>query len=217
LSYNLWEFKCFKFLNTFYTYLILLFGSGFVATCAAIIFRIKSNLINLQIIAWLLVRFLADILSYILKFNFNLNVYPVFNISVTIEFLLIISYYLITSRNQNKIRVLFYLIPIALLFFDLIVFNAFFTANGISYVFYNLISTILMLTLLFKQEEMLSFDRLIAKSMFVFHSISFIYSIIEYKIRINDQIMQIVYPLFFLNVIGLNIYISFMIWSQRKK
>jgi hypothetical protein len=197
------------------TYLSALYLSDISAVYQSFRFRDKNNLLISFLLAWTSIRFIADGLSYILKFQLNLNIFPVFHISVLIEGILIIFFY---SRLNKKGKTLgwMFIFPMIFFFLDVSFWSSIFESNGISFMLYNLMSVILMLKLLINLNKIENTYRPIIKALFIFHSVSFIYSILEHVIRINDDMMQIAYPIFLLSIVSLNLYIFYYLWSVRK-
>lgn len=197
------------------TYLSALYLSDISAVYQSFRFRDKNNLLISFLLAWTSIRFIADGLSYILKFQLNLNIFPVFHISVLIEGILIIFFY---SRLNKKGKTLgwMFIFPMIFFFLDVSFWSSIFESNGISFMLYNLMSVILMLKLLINLNKIENTYRPIIKALFIFHSVSFIYSILEHVIRINDEMMQIAYPIFLLSIVSLNLYIFYYLWSVRK-
>lgn len=167
------------------------------------------------LLAWTSIRLIADGISFVLKFQLNLNIFPVFHTSILIEGILITSFY---SRLNKKGKSLSWLLILPVIFFcfDVTLWSSIFESNGMSFMLYNLLSVILMFKLLTNLNTIEYNYRPIVKAMFIFHSVSFIYSIVEHVIRINDEMMQIAYPIFLLSIVSLNLYIFYYLWLVRK-
>ena len=197
------------------TYLSALYLSDISAVYQSFRFRDKNNLLISFLLAWTSIRFIADALSFILKFLLNLNIFPVFHISVLIEGILITFFY---SRLNKKGKSIGWIsiFPVIFFFLDALFWSSIIESNGISFMLYNLLTVILMLMLLLNLNKIENTFRPIIKALFVFHSVSFIYSILEHLIRINDDMMQIAYPIFLLSIVSLNLYIFYYLWSIRK-
>lgn len=197
------------------TYLSALYLSDLSAVYQSFRCRDKNNVLISFLLAWTSIRLIADGISFVLKFQLNLNIFPVFHTSILIEGILITSFY---SRLNKKGKSLSWLLILPVIFFcfDVTLWSSIFESNGMSFMLYNLLSVILMFKLLTNLNTIEYNYRPIVKAMFIFHSVSFIYSIVEHVIRINDEMMQIAYPIFLLSIVSLNLYIFYYLWLVRK-
>lgn len=178
-------------------------------------YRLKDHLFEKSLISWFIIRFVSELISYLFTFQFKLNTTPIFHISVLLESIFIILYF----NEMNKFKKYFQLllfIPALSFYFEIKYPGSIYKSNGISFMTYNILSALIMLKLLWNYEKINEFSRPIIVALFIFHSVSFTYSIIENEIRNNDSLMQIVFPFFLLSIVSLNLYISYYLWSARK-
>lgn len=108
------------------------------------------------------------------------------------------------------------MIPTLSFYFEIKYPGSIYESNGISFMIYNILAALLMLKLLWNYEKIKEFSRPIVIALFIFHSVSFVYSIIENEIRNNDSLMQIVYPFFLFSIVSFNLYIAYYLWSARR-
>jgi hypothetical protein len=198
-------------------YLAILFSSGLLPVILGFIFLKTKRNYPIQILTiWFLVRFLTDITSSLLKINFDICVYPFFHISVLLEALALITFFISLYKNPSKKKQWIYLIPIAVFVLETIFTGSLFQVNRLSIVSYNLLTTVLMLRLLIDYDKIDGFLVPIVKALFVFHAVSFIYSLFEHVLRINSEMMSFVYPGFLLLILSLNLFFTYNLWSTRK-
>ena len=198
-------------------YLCILFISEIFPVIAGLIFLKKKSDFHIQLLtAWFLVRFLTDTITYLLKINFEISVFPFYHVSILIESLILINFYLHLNKNNTfKVKIL-YLIPIIIFLVEIFFFSSIFQVNKIGFMFYNFIVSSLLLSLLLKFNKIDRYLLPIVKALFVFHSVSFFYSLFETFFRINSELMAIVYPVFLIFILSLNLFYTFYLWSPRK-
>ncbi len=197
------------------TYLFLIYSSELIVLYQAFRILFKKNILATSITFWFLIRLISEVISYFVKFKFHLNVNPVFHISVLLEGILMV-WFFIQMNNKPKNKYWIYCIPLLSFYFEVKYSGSIYNSNGISFMVYNLISSILMLISLINENKIDEFSRTLVKALFILHSVSFIYSIIENVIRINDTVMQIVYPVFLFSHVVFNVFISYYLWLARK-
>lgn len=178
-------------------------------------YRLKNQLIEKSLISWLIIRFVSEIISYFVTFQFELNSTPVFHFSVLLEGTFIVWYFFELKKNV-KYFLLSLMIPTLSFYFEIKYPGSIYESNGISFMIYNILAALLMLKLLWNYEKIKEFSRPIVIALFIFHSVSFVYSIIENEIRNNDSLMQIVYPFFLFSIVSFNLYIAYYLWSARR-
>jgi hypothetical protein len=201
----------------FNIYIYSLFSTGILSVLSCFLFKKKNNhLLKKSIVLWFTIRLLADSISYILKIKFNLNLYPVFHFSILIEGMLIINYFQSIRRIYTKRSYYLYLIPIIAFSIDVNFISSIFQNPRLGYFFYYILCSILLFILLKSSIEINQFNFVVIKVLFVFHSVLFIYSLFENLIRKDSVLMPIIYPLFLLFVISLNLFFSYFLWTKRK-
>jgi hypothetical protein len=198
-------------------YLFFLFVSELFPVVAGFIFLNKKYDFHIQLLtAWFLVRFLTDTITYLLKINFELSVFPFYHVSILIEGVILIYFFVSINKNSTYIIKTLYLIPIIIFLMETLFFSSIFQTNNLSFIVYNCLISILLLTLLIKINKVDYYLLPIVKAFFVYHSVSFFYSLFETFFRINSELMAIVYPVFLLFILSLNLFYTFYLWSPRK-
>jgi hypothetical protein len=201
----------------FNIYIYSLFSTGILSVLSCFLFKKKNNhLLKKSIVLWFTIRLLADSISYILKIKLNLNLYPVFHFSILIEGMLIINYFQSIRRIYTKRSYYLYLIPIIAFIIDVNFISSIFQNPRLGYFFYYILCSILLFILLKSSIEINQFNFVVIKVLFVFHSVLFVYSLFENLIRKDSVLMPIIYPLFLLFVISLNLFFSYFLWTKRK-
>jgi hypothetical protein len=203
-------------LSLFKIYLVSLLGSGFLATASSIFSKYSHGNLSLNLIGWLLIRFLSDILAFLLILKFGVNNFPVFHVSILIEGVLILNYFHEHFVTKMKYRIFLFLIPILIFILETKVFGSIFSSNRISFMSYNLLTSITMFLLIFNTKKIKQNHQPVIKSIFVFHTISFIYSISENIIRVDKELMTLILPIFLFSTVCLNLFITYQLWSVRK-
>ena len=198
-------------------YLFILFISDLFPVIAGFLFLKNKRNIHIQLLTvWFLIRFLTDTITYILKINFEFSVFPFYHVSILIEGFLLIYFFDTINKNSTYLFKTLYLIPIIIFLLETLFFSSIFHINNLSFIVYNCLISILLLSLLIKINKVDYYLLPIVKAFFVFHSVSFIYSLFENFIRLNSELMPIVYPVFLLLIMSLNLFFTFYLWSPRK-
>jgi hypothetical protein len=203
-------------LSLFSIYLFSLLGSGLLAAAISVICKFSNDKISFSLIIWLIIRLLSDSLAFLLILKFRLNNFPVFHVSILIEAILISNFFHGFFTSKVEFRILTYLIPVTIFILETQFLGSIFSANRISFMSYNLMTSILMFILIWNIKRINIFDQSIIKALFVFHSISFIYSISENVIRVNNDLMSLILPIFLVSIISLNLFLSYHLWSVRR-
>lgn len=195
----------------------LLISSGLIPFITGFyISRVYKNIQYNLIAFWLLIRITSDLCTTIFKDFIGIGIYPFFHVSVLLESLTIIIFYFSLKNDSDKGKRWIYGLPITAFLLEAIILDKINEVNHISIVCYNLLTSLLMLNLLFFNEKINQRILPIVKSLFMFHSVSLIYFLAEDKIRANEALMPLIYPVFLSIVIGFNIYLSYNLWSARK-
>ncbi len=201
----------------YHFYVISLLVSSIAPILASILYLTTKKDFQIKLLTiWFLIRIVSDSSSILLKDFYDINVYPFFHISVLLESLVLICFFLSQVNIPTKNKFIISLIPVLIFVFEAIVFKGFFNVNHYGIMCYNLIVSLLMLNLLLRHESIRIKLIPIIKAIFILHAISFIYSIAEVKIRMNIELMPIVYPIFLFSVVIFNLFISLYLWSVRK-
>ncbi len=194
-------------------YSILIFSSNLLLAFQALKYR-KSEIVT-PLIFWIVIRLLTEVVSYTTYYIFGINPYLILHISDFLEGLVIIWYFIVLSKKKLKVFWLFFVPPLYF-YLEIKYSGSFNSLKGVSYSFYNAMSSLLMLSLLMQFENLTAFSKPIVKTLFIYHSVSFFYSLLEHIIRNNYDLSQIVYPFFLLAYLIFNIYLSYYLWSVRK-
>ena len=157
----------------------------------------RKSEIGTPFIFWIVIRLLTEVVSYIIYYGYGINPYLNLHISDLLEGIVIIWYFLEFNKKKSKVFWLF-LVPPIYFYLEIIYSGAFNNLKGVSYSLYNAMSSILMLSLLIQDDNLSSFSKPIVKTLFIYHSVSFFYSMLEHIIRNNIDLSQIVYPFFLL-------------------
>lgn len=178
-------------------------------------YRLKNQMIEKSIVSWLIIRFVSEVISYFVTFQFESNTTPVFHLSVLFEGSFIVWFFYELNKSI-KYFLLYLMIPILSFYLEIKYPGSIYKSNGISFMVYNILSALLMLKLLWNYEKIKEFSRPIVIALFIFHSVTFVYSIIENEIRNNYGLMQIVYPVFLFSIVCFNLYVAYYLWSARR-
>lgn len=203
-------------MSLFNIYLFSLLGSGLLAAAIAVICKFSNDKISFSLIIWLIIRLLSDSLAFLLILKFRINNFPVFHVSILMEALLILNFFHGFFKTKVEFRILTYFIPVIIFILETQFLGSILSSNRISFMSYNLMTSILMFILIWNIKRIKIFDQSIVKALFVFHSISFIYSISENVIRVNDDLMSLILPIFLVSIISLNLFFSYHLWSVRR-
>jgi hypothetical protein len=198
-------------------YLFTLFLSGLLPVIFGFQFLKRKRIYEIQLVTlWFLIRVLTDCSAFVIKTNFDCCVYPFFHISVLLEALALITFFISLDKNPSKKKQWIYLIPIAVFLLETFFTGSLFQVNRLSIICYNVLMSVLMLRLLTYYDKIDGFLVPIVKALFVFHAVSFIYSLFEHVLRINSEMMSFVYPGFLLLILSLNLFFTYYLWSTRK-
>lgn len=197
------------------TYSVLIFSSNSLLLYQALRLHLKRSKLEISIIIWIIIRLISEVVSYVVVFKFGLSANPILHISDLILGLVFIWYFL-DIRQQTKKSHWIFLIPVLYFYVELKCSGSINELKGISYMSYNIMCSLLMLRLLLKFENINEFSKPIVKALFIIHSVSFFYSMLEHIVRENDDLMQIVYPVFLFSQVIFNVFISYYLWSIRK-
>lgn len=199
-------------------YLVVLFTSGIIPVISGFLFfKNKKDRRVFILTAWFLLRFITDITTTFLKIKLNICVFPFYHFSIFIESILII--YLFNSLTSSKWRLkqLIYFLPIVSLFLETVIFSSLFEANRYGFIFYNILVVSMVMWLFVFEKKPDKFIDPILKMLLVFHAVSLFYSFFEHIIRSDKNLMSLVYPIFLILIMSLNLYFGIYIWLMRKK
>ncbi len=207
--------KLLKLLNI---YLVVLFTSGIVPIISGFIFlNNKKDKRVFILTSWFLFRFITDITTTFLKIKFNICVFPFYHFSIFLESILIIFLFNLLTSSRCRLKKLIYFLPIVSLLLETVIFGSLFEANRYGFIFYNILVVSLVMWLFVFEKKPDKFIDPILKMLLVFHAVSLFYSFFEHIIRRDKNLMSLVYPIFLMLIMSLNLYFGIYIWLMRKK
>ncbi len=196
-------------------YWSILLSTGFIAALFGAYFNFLNKPVENKVLYfWFLARFLTDFSIFIGILLFNDVFFIIMQTSIIIESVLLAL--LLKNRfDKDKFKLL--------LLFPLLIFlieTGNFIVGGsiiqLGFIFYNLLASILLFIGFIKTHSISYTTDNTLKVLFIFHAVTFIYSLFDYIIRDNIDLMKIVYPLFLLIIVALNIFYIINSWSPRK-
>jgi hypothetical protein len=194
---------------------LLIFSSLIPVLISLNYFRKKNDFSILPIFLWVLIRFLSDLIVFINRENSSTVYSPFVHVAILIESVLLINFFLKNSKT-NKYGLLLYAIPFLVFIIENQFVSSIFQTTQIGILSYNFLIVLLMLVLIFNRNTHTNNHRSFIKVLFLYHAISFSYFVFIKQLRENLPLMQIIYPVFLLIVVSMNITISKIIWSKSK-
>jgi hypothetical protein len=199
-------------------YLVVLFTSGIIPVISGFLFfKNKKDRRVFILTAWFLLRFITDITTTFLKIKFNICVFPFYHFSIFIESILIIHLFNSLTSSKWRLKQLIYFLPIVSLFLETVIFSSLFEANRYGFILYNILVVFLVMWLYVYEKKPDKFIDPILKMFLVFHAVSLFYSFFEHIIRNDINLMSLVYPVFLMLIMSLNLYFGIYLWLMRKK
>lgn len=196
-------------------YWSILLSTGFIATLFGAYFNFfKKPVENKVLYFWFLTRFLADFSIFIGILVFNDVFIIIMQTSIIIESVLLA---LLLKNRFDKVKFkLLLLFPLLIFSIEIVNFIVGGSIIQLGFIFYNLLASILLFIGFVKTQSISYTTDNTLKVLFIFHAVTFIYSLFDYIIRDNIDLMKIVYPLFLLIIVALNIFYIINSWSPRK-
>lgn len=196
-------------------YWSILLSTGFIATLFGAYFNFfKKPVENKVLYFWFLTRFLADFSVFIGIIVFNHVFIIIMQTSIIIESVLLV---LLLKNRFDKVKFkLLLLFPLLIFSIEIVNFIVGGSIIQLGFIFYNLLASILLFIGFVKTQSISYTTDNTLKVLFIFHAVTFIYSLFDYIIRDNIDLMKIVYPLFLLIIVALNIFYIINSWSPRK-
>jgi hypothetical protein len=167
------------------------------------------------LLSWLLIRLMANGFCEVAD-RLQLPTYPVFHVSVFIEFTLLTLYFIQLKQLKSIWRKVLLSIPILVFLTELCFINSLFALNEFSILVSSFLTTLLFLSLLFDQKTLNENQVKTATALFLFHTVTFIFSLLQREIRINMATMQLIYPFFLLSYVSISVYFTYQFWILRK-
>lgn len=194
---------------------LLIFSSLIPVVISLNYFRKKNDFSILPIFLWVLIRFLSDLIVFINRENSSTVYSPFVHVAILIESLLLINFFFKNSKTI-KYGLLLYAIPFLVFIIETQYVRSIFQTTQIGILSYNFLIVLLMLVLIFNRNTHTNNHRSFIKVLFLYHAISFSYFVFIKQLRENLPLMQIIYPVFLVMVVSMNITISKIIWSKSK-
>lgn len=195
-------------------FLLLLVGGATPLVVLIFALRKKYEGYLLPIFCWLFVRLVTDIIVFGNRENGSSVYSPFVHLSILVETILLIHFFLKNSSSL-KYGLLLYLFPILVFVLETQVFSSIFQPNRIAIFSDNFLIVLLMFVLLFKQTT-LKKSQSIVKLLFLYHAIAVVYFIFIKQLRVNLELMQLIYPVFLVVITSFNLLMSLLFWSKAK-
>lgn len=197
----------------YFSFLIL---SGLIPILISLnYFRKKNDFSILPIFLWVLIRLLSDIIVFINRENSSTVYSPFVHVAILLESVLLINFFLKNSKTI-KYGLLLYAIPFLVFIIETQFVRSIFQTTQIGVLCYSFLIVLLMLVLILNQNTHSNQHRSFIKVLFLYHASSFGYFVFIKQLRENLPLMQIIYPVFLVMVVSMNITISKIIWSKSK-
>ena len=201
-------------LYLFFIYGLILSGALPVFTYLTLPKSGKDQVSNL-IIAWFATRVLADTASYIFWEN-QLNIYPIFHVSVCIEFSLMMLYFVKFKDWMHKpIGWILLSIPLLVFLIEIFYVDSIFSVNQLSVVSYFMLVALLFLSLIIHPSKLDKKQVMIVWGFFLYHSFYFVYAIFQTDLRTNTELMKLFYPYFWAVNVVFNLFFAYYFWTFR--
>jgi hypothetical protein len=194
---------------------LLIFSSLIPILISLNYFRKKNDFSILPIFLWVLVRLFSDIIVFINRENSSTVYSPFVHVAILIESVLLINFFLKNSKTI-KYGLLLYAIPFLVFVIETQFVSSIFHTTQIGILSYSFLIVLLMLVLILNQNTHTNQHRSFIKVLFLYHAISFGYFVYIKQLRENLPLMQIIYPVFLVLVVSMNLTISKIIWSKSK-
>lgn len=199
-------------------YFISLFITGLISIISTL-FTLRRNKEKslFSLLIWFIIRFSVECIVYVKKGDLEINFHPLFHSSILLESIVMLSFYIINSKKM-KWKQLFYLVPIVLFLFENQVVSSIYSPCRIGNLGYNSIMVILLFEILVFHRKLIS-DKIrnISMILFLYHCIAFIYTLFIPNLRTNIDLMKMVYPVFFVSIVALNLTISYLLLCLKPK
>jgi hypothetical protein len=194
---------------------LLIFSSLIPILISLNYFRKKNDFSILPIFLWVLVRLFSDIIVFINRENSSTVYSPFVHVAILIESVLLINFFLKNSKTI-KYGLLLYAIPFLVFVIETQFVSSIFHTTQIGILSYSFLIVLLMLVLILNQNTHTNKHRSFIKVLFLYHAISFGYFVYIKQLRENLLLMQIIFPVFLVLVVSMNLTISKIIWSKSK-
>ena len=169
------------------------------------------------IIAWFATRVLADTVAHFAYFFFRLNVYPVFHVSICIEFTLLMLYFVnVKDWNRRPLGWILASIPLVIFLVEITHVNSIYVLEEISIAAYYLIIAMVFLSLMFNPSKWDKKQLVIILSFFIYHAFLVVFGIFQTEMRSNIDLFKFVYPFFWTANLVFNLFFVYYFLTFRK-
>ena len=169
------------------------------------------------IIAWFATRVLADTVAHVAYIYFKLNVYPVFHVSICIEFTLLMLYFVnVKGWNRRPLGWILASIPLAIFLVEITFVNSIYVLEEISIAAYFLVIALLFMTLMFNPSKLEKKQLVMILSFFIYHAFLVVFGVFQTEVRTNYDLFKFVYPFFWTANLVFNLFFAYYFWTFRK-
>lgn len=171
------------------------------------------------IIAWFLLRFLADSTSYIAHQNHQSmqHIYYFEQATVCIEFTLMMLYFLKLKGWHRKPKGwILAMIPLMIYLFEISLGSPATDFGELLLTANYLVIALLFLSLMFHPSKWDKGQLVIIWSFFIYHAYFVIYGVIQTDMRTSHDLMSLIYPFFWIAIVGFNLFFAYYLWTIRR-
>jgi hypothetical protein len=173
--------------------------------------------VSTLIIAWFATRVLADTVAHVAYVYLNLNVYPVFHVSICIEFTLLMLYFVnVMGWNRRPLGWILTSIPLVTFLVEITFVNSIFELEEISIAAYFLVIAMLYMSLMFNPSKWNKKQLVIILSFFIYHAFLAVFGVFQTEMRTNFDLFKFIYPFFWTANLVFNLFFAYYFWTFRK-
>ena len=203
-------------INMFYTYGLIISGILPVLAYLALPKSGKEQVSTL-IVAWFATRVLADTVAHVAYVFLNLNVYPVFHMSICIEFTLLMLYFVkLKGWNRRPLGWVLACIPLVTFLVEITFVNSIFELEEISIAAYFLVIAMLYMSLMFHTSKWNKKQLVIILSFFIYHAFLVVFGVFHTLVRTIHDLFKFIYPFFWTANLAFNLFFAYYFWTFRK-
>jgi hypothetical protein len=206
--------------NVFVIYVCGLLVSGPLPVLAYLcLSKNGKDQVSPLIIAWFLLRFLADAGSYIAHQNHQdlRHIYYFEQVTVCIEFTLMMLYFVkLKNWNHKPMGWILVVIPLLIYLFEIFLGSPATDFGELLLTAYFLVIALLFLSLMFQPTKWEKGQSIIIWSFFLYHAFFVIYGVIQTDMRTSSNLMHLIYPFFWLGIVGFNVFFAYFLWNLKR-
>ncbi len=200
----------------FYTYGLIISGILPVLAYLALPKSGKEQVSTL-IVAWFATRVLADTVAHVVYQYLQLNVYPVFHVSICIEFTLLILYFVkLKGWNRHPLGWILACMPLSIFLMEISFVNSIYNLEEISITAYFLVIALLFLTLIMHPSRLDKKQLVIILIFFLYHAFFVVFGVFHTELRANLDLFKLIYPYFWTANSAFNVFFTYYFWTFRK-